>query len=51
MRYIRNVYPQFYEDYLDIFYRGNKSKLLEFNRGICNWCDSNHINYSAYFQK
>jgi DNA repair photolyase len=51
MGYIRTSYPQFYEDYLNIYYRGDKSRLLEFNRAICDWCDSNHINYSAYFQK
>lgn len=51
MSYIRTVYPQFYDDYLNIYYRGNKSGLLEFNRRICNWCDLNGINYSAYFRK
>lgn len=51
MGYIRTSYPQFYEDYLNIYYRGDKSRLLELNREICSWCDSNHINYSAYFQK
>lgn len=49
MRYIAEHYPGLYPMYQRIYDMGNRTELIAQDREICEWCDANSVNYSAYF--
>jgi len=49
MRYVAEHYPDLYPMYLRIYDFGDRTELITNDRMICEWCDTNGINYSAYF--
>ncbi len=49
MRYVAEHYPNLYPMYQRIYDLGDRTELATNDRMICEWCDTNGINYSAYF--
>ncbi|MCM1372708.1 MAG: radical SAM protein [Bacteroides sp.] len=49
MRYVATHYPELYPTYQRIYDNGDRAELVSNDRAICEWCDANGVNYSAYF--
>ncbi|MCM1168470.1 MAG: radical SAM protein [Bacteroides sp.] len=49
MLYVAEHYPQYFPMYRRIYDMGDQSELIANDRAICEWCDANGVNYSAYF--
>ena len=49
MSYIKNNYPDFYNDYTDIYMKNNKKYWINLVSRIENYCQKNRINYTNYF--
>lgn len=49
MNYVSEHYPQLYPMYRRIYDNGDRTELIGHDHKICEWCDANGINYSAYF--
>lgn len=47
--YIQEKYPQFLNQYNDIYIKGNKQYWHDLAEEIKNYCESNNINYKNYF--
>lgn len=49
MEYVREHYPALYPTYERIYSKNDRTELAANDRAICTYCDTYHINYSAYF--
>lgn len=49
MNYIHEKYPFVYPMYHRIYSEGKRDELIANDNAICDWCDANGVNYSAYF--
>ncbi len=49
MNYIKDKYPKHYEDYLDIYIKGNKKYWDNLASEINKYCEQNNITYINYF--
>lgn len=49
LNYIKEVYPQYYNDYAEIYIKGNKQYWCNLAKSINQYCDGNNIKYINYF--
>lgn len=49
MNYIKERYPQYYEEYVEIYNKNNKQYWINLAKEINNYCDKNKLNYKNYF--
>lgn len=43
------IYPHLYPMYYRIYLKGDQTELIANDNAICEWCDNNGVNNSAYF--
>jgi len=49
LNYIKNKYPKYYDQYINIYIKDNKQYWLNLANEIDNYCKNNNINYINYF--
>ena len=47
--YIKEKYPQYYDQYIDIYLKNNKSYWQDLSKEIEAYCSTNNIRYTNYF--
>lgn len=49
MNYIKDKYSNFYEEYIEIYYKNNKKYWVNLSNEINNYCKNNNISFVNYF--
>lgn len=49
MSYIKEKYPQYYDDYVSIYNKNNKEYWINLAKEINQYCDEKNLNYKNYF--
>ena len=49
LNYIKEKYPKYYNEYIDIYIKGNKDYWIKLAKEINDYCDKNKVKYTNFF--